>query len=490
MTEEENAQKFKALLATCKKIYDDIHGIVHLSKLEVNLIDSPYFQRLRHIKQLGLSELIFPATTHSRFSHSIGVLAIAQRVSKHLNLSAEDQCYLRLAALLHDIGHFPLSHTIEKVYENIEKETKDQDLQKYVKPGKSIKKEEGYIEPNKTNPRDLAYHELCGKRIIEESNIADLLKSAGIVPNKVAAIICGNYSNQLISQLVHSDMDIDRMDYLLRDSKNAGIAYGQFDLDYLIESLEKYVYKGNEILCVNQKGLHTVEHFLLARYFWYLQIIYHKAVAFLDSIAQKIYKDLINLKIAYSLQEVQAIMLDEKRIFQFNDNYFHCLLEDALSNGKIDSDTHELIKMIKERKISGQFNKKAWKEEYIEKKETNKETSKYIESLKRSFIGKAAKKDSLLSRKGLDCILKKASFCENEKEMIDNVDDDQMPIEVSDRQNIRIILNKEYKYDCSKGEIFIDSDIPDSPRIVLLNKFHDSFIETLKNRICILYQCR
>ena len=105
-------------------IHDDLHGTVHLLPHERKIVDSPWFQRLRGIKQLGLAHMVFPGAEHTRFAHSIGVFHLASRVAERLRavLNEQDRMELRAAALLHDVGHFPFSHTLEAVYEKREAE--------------------------------------------------------------------------------------------------------------------------------------------------------------------------------------------------------------------------------------------------------------------------------------------------------------------------------------------------------------------------------
>ncbi len=261
--------------ASGKVIRDPIHGDIVIKDKFVDLIDTPEFQRLRRISQLGLTNLLFPAAEHSRFSHSIGTYHIMQLLIDHfkkiltdLDLEEElgvEKINLALAAaLLHDIGHGPLSHTFERITEEI-----------LAQGGKS--------------------HEEWTQEIIlnSESQIRKVLeKNFGAqFPEQVANLIGNNYQWQqteetetgfkqihllnILSSLVSSQIDADRMDYLLRDTYFTGVAYGQFDLSRLINSLSIIREGKNYYVCIPEKYLSTVEEYLIARYQMYKEIYSH-----------------------------------------------------------------------------------------------------------------------------------------------------------------------------------------------------------------------
>lgn len=178
----------------CKKIYDDFYGLITLTPDEIKLIDSPIFQRLRNIKQLGLASFVFPGGIHNRFSHSLGVLSIIHRLTSHLSFfddKPEEVVKLRIAALLHDIGHLPLSHTIESVYRYEEKEQKAG-----VEPRRIG--EEGEESPIRElegpkQPPTAVFHERLSKRVIEntrfDDGITNLLESLDFEPEEIGNIV-------------------------------------------------------------------------------------------------------------------------------------------------------------------------------------------------------------------------------------------------------------------------------------------------------------
>jgi HD superfamily phosphohydrolase len=224
---------------------DPVHGNISVTDPTVlALIQSPEFQRLRRIRQLGTSFISYPGAEHTRFAHSLGVYHLMNRVLKHLTehgvqVDPEDYMMTCCAALLHDIGHGPFSHLFEKL----------------------------------TNLR----HEVWVERIIAspESGIHQLLAARNPAwPARIAAIIMGTWNGPpFLMELISSQLDVDRMDYLLRDSRMCGVTYGQFDLDRLIQTIT--VVDGH--VALTDKGIHSVEEFLLARYFMYWNVYFHKA---------------------------------------------------------------------------------------------------------------------------------------------------------------------------------------------------------------------
>ncbi len=209
-----------------KVIRDSIHGDIFLTSGEVKLIDTPEFQRLRRIKQLGMTYLVYPGANHTRFEHSIGTLFLASRVAERLNLEEEEIRLARFSALLHDIGHGPLSHTSEEI------------LEYYLKKS----------------------HEEITVKLIKDSSIASLLEDEEISPKDVAEIILGKRG--YLSEMISGDFDVDRMDFLVRDAHYTGVAYGVIDLDRLINTLTIY---GNSLV-VTERGLKAVEALLIARF--------------------------------------------------------------------------------------------------------------------------------------------------------------------------------------------------------------------------------
>lgn len=299
------------------ELRDVVHTFIHFSDDEKKVINSPFFQRLRHIKQLAMTDLVYPGATHSRFEHSIGVMELAGRVFDTLfryenrhsescepfrkkldndELQGSWRRHLRMAALLHDIGHSPFSHATESLFPNGED------------------------------------HETMTRRIILDSELTKLLNSGCDIPfnpKLVAKLAVGakHFGDDpldtwelLLNEIITGDaFGVDRMDYLLRDSHHSGVVAGRFDHDRLIQSLRilKCVddSQHREIaIGIEHGGIHPTEALLVARYFMYMQVYYHRvsnaynihccrfANAFLQS------------------QNVDSWPIDPNRFIDFTDN--------------------------------------------------------------------------------------------------------------------------------------------------------------------------
>lgn len=235
---------------------DPIHGFIKLSEKEKKLIDTQVFQRLRRIRQLALTSLVYPGAVHTRFDHSIGVMHIAGRICQRLQelnperVSDTDVDRVRLAALLHDVGHGPFSHVSEHL------------LKKYAPTdadtGQVLEKihEKITVDIIQTDPK------------ISEILDKDL--------DFVVEIIEGSKKiRDWHRDIVSSELDADKMDYLLRDSYFAGVKYGQYDLEKLIESC-LIVDRRETPLAISSKGIYALEQLLLARYHMTQQVYWHR----------------------------------------------------------------------------------------------------------------------------------------------------------------------------------------------------------------------
>ncbi|MEW6129293.1 MAG: HD domain-containing protein [Acidobacteriota bacterium] len=230
---------------------DPLHNIISLNesvrddKLIVDLIDSAEFQRLRRIKQLGLALFTYQGAEHSRFTHSIGVMHLMTRalnwLSQQHQISEEARVVGRAGALLHDLGHGPFSHVMEKVFR--------------------------------------FHHEDWSRQIILETSTevnAILRNYDSELPVKLAALYQHNYKPAFISQLVSSQLDCDRMDYLLRDSLMTGAKYGIYDLEWVLHALK--IDETSDRVYVEAKGLYAVEEYLQARYYMFRQVYFHRTL--------------------------------------------------------------------------------------------------------------------------------------------------------------------------------------------------------------------
>jgi HD superfamily phosphohydrolases len=238
-----------------------VHNIIRLrtdtaeGRLMVRLIDAPEFQRLRRIKQLGLALYTYQGAEHSRFTHSLGVLHLMTRVldrlGEHYKIDEADRAAARAAALLHDVGHGSFSHVMEKVL--------------------------GF------------HHEAWTVRAVlsEETEIGRVLRSySEELPHRVASIIEGKFQPAALAQLVSSQLDVDRMDYLLRDSLMTGAKYGIYDLEWIINALQ--IDEEGDRIFVAARGLYAVEEYLQARYYMFRQVYFHRTLRSAEAVLRSV----------------------------------------------------------------------------------------------------------------------------------------------------------------------------------------------------------
>jgi HD superfamily phosphohydrolase len=252
-----------------KVIHDPLHGTIKLEGIFLDLLETPELQRLHHIRQLGLAFLVFPGANHTRFSHSLGTYFVASRIANRLALPAEDQALVNVAALLHDIGHGPFSHTLEFAYYSRFKKSHT-DLTSQLISGETV---------------------LNGRERTPVSSIAEILETHDVDENKVIELIQGMKTPygwtltpwlegvpaeepHYLTQLIHGEVDADQLDYLLRDAYYTGVAYGIIDLPYLLNTLVLT----NGTLAIDPKGVEAVEGLLVARALMFSSVYYHHAV--------------------------------------------------------------------------------------------------------------------------------------------------------------------------------------------------------------------
>jgi HD superfamily phosphohydrolase len=273
------------------EIRDVIHGSIAVEHFERAIVDSRYFQRLRQIKQLGFAEHSFPSATHNRYVHSLGAMATASQAFKSIfeknplpsKAHARFRAVVRLAALLHDVGHGPLSHTTEFAMP---------DIKSLGLPGKSRK----------------ATHEDYTLKIILDSSLTPFLERAGtehgFTPKHVAALVEPSIEigddffvekidgvsvdfRPILKQLISSELDADRMDYLRRDSLYAGVSYGHFDFDWIVSNLTSHIKNGKCYLGLSHRALYSFEDFLISRFHMFLMVYFHyKSVVFDEMLRQ------------------------------------------------------------------------------------------------------------------------------------------------------------------------------------------------------------
>lgn len=305
-------------------VVDSIHGDIHLTSHEWGVVNTASFQRLRRIKQLGMGHFTYPNATHTRFAHSLGVLGIMGRVldaAKDYGLRPGPKMSenLRLAALLHDIGHYPYSHAMET-------------LESVKLTEEIIASPMGKKELNAATP-SYPKHEQLGALIVNSQE--DLIEAIGGEARcrAVADLFTrSKAADEQLSKLIHSSLDMDRLDYLLRDSRAAGVPYGSIDVPYLLNNV---VVSKSGVVGVSKKALPAAEQFLLARYFMYRAVYYHKTTVALDEACRQLLRrarDQNKFHVPRDGAEVKEIVKNPGRLAQFTDAFVDRIVQEALSD--------------------------------------------------------------------------------------------------------------------------------------------------------------
>ncbi len=231
-----------------KSIRDPLYGFIDLSKTEIELIDTSVFKRLQNIKQLSHAFLVYPSAIHTRFEHSLGATYLADLVCKQLNFEDKYREIIRLAALLHDLGHGPFSHLFEDILSTVNE--------------KKINHDKISILIIKEIPE---INNILGEKADQIISILDHKPIKNWDPSL----------SSLASDVVSSPLDVDKLDYLRRDSYHIGVAYGQFDLHRIIHTLTNTDDKSEKRLCVQDKGKDAIENYSLGRYLMHAQVYQH-----------------------------------------------------------------------------------------------------------------------------------------------------------------------------------------------------------------------
>ncbi|MBN1593242.1 MAG: HD domain-containing protein [Candidatus Coatesbacteria bacterium] len=242
------------------EIRDPVHGFISVYPDERQIVDLPIFQRLRGIKQLAMAYLVYPGDMHTRFEHSLGVYHIASRMAEALlpgESNRRNRRIVSFAALLHDIGHGPFSHVSDDVFGLID----DSGLPASPRPAHE------HISAS------ILRHDPDLNRIMSQNDIKDVI-----------ALLKGEDSHlSVMREIISGAFDADTMDYLLRDSHFCGVKFGVFDIDRIISTLRTHPERGDHYLAVQDKGVNSLEQFILARYFMTTQVYTHKVRSITDS---------------------------------------------------------------------------------------------------------------------------------------------------------------------------------------------------------------
>ncbi|RRJ88567.1 HD domain-containing protein [Paenimyroides tangerinum] len=295
-----------------KILNDPIYGFISIpNSLLYDLIEHPYFQRLRRINQMGLSYLVYPGATHTRFHHALGCMHMMQKAvqvlkSKNVEISQEEENALYIAILLHDIGHGPFSHAMENsIVENVHHE------------------EISLFFMNALND------EFNGQLSL------------------AIEIFKGNYHRKFLLQLISSQMDMDRMDYLKRDSFYSGVAEGNINSERLVQMINVH----DDYLVVEEKGIYSVEKFLVGRRLMYWQCYLHKTSVMAEMILTKILK--------------RAKELTEKGVHLWCSDSLHFFLTNHIEKADFNKEALKKFALLDDSDIIGALKNWQFHEDFI-----------------------------------------------------------------------------------------------------------------------------
>lgn len=263
-------------------IHDTVHGSITLDACAGKLLNTPEVQRLAGIKQLGLSFSVFPGANHTRLEHSVGTYHIARKLCAALDMKKEEADLVSYAALLHDTGHGPYSHTLEGVLHD-SLGIDHMELTKDVINGhaRMISSDSDALENNPAVP------EILEQNSMDKKAIGDLVCGSVSLPEEQSVLTHNGQQffneKKYLAHLIHGSIDCDQIDYLLRDSHYTGVAHGSIDVARLLQTLTIH----NNDLAVEEKGLSAVEGMLVARSLMYSSVYFHKTVRIAELMLSK-----------------------------------------------------------------------------------------------------------------------------------------------------------------------------------------------------------
>ncbi|MBU7045350.1 MAG: HD domain-containing protein [Theionarchaea archaeon] len=264
-----------------KHIRDPIHGFVGISKQEIDLIDTPPMQRLRRIKQLACAELVYPGAVHTRFEHSIGTLFVANEMARKINLSNDERKVIRIACLLHDLGHGPFSHIFDAIL--------------------SI-----------ANSKPVGHEEITVDIIRNSSEISEII---GDSYDDVIRLLGGSDVESATQGILSSDIDADKLDYLQRDSYHTGVTYGCFDFKRILLTLLKIKTESSSYLEIDEKGKDALENYKLAKLSMHKQVYQHHVRVITDAMIKRMGE--LAIEDNSSLKSRLRVPMDEKSVEEF-----------------------------------------------------------------------------------------------------------------------------------------------------------------------------
>lgn len=346
------------------RVLDNVHGFIYYTRAEDQIINTLLFKRLQSIKQLSIVNWVFPGSEHTRYIHSLGVMYIADKIAMRLGLGLKERKIVRIAGLLHDVGHYPLSHVCEFPYKKNLESFPDESFctqinQKVLSQIKAFGEKENsqYMEQSMG-----CHHEKIGAHIVcnnEEIRTIIINECGPDAPDIIADMITGNIerrdTNPLLVQILHSELDADGIDYLMRDAMFSGTSFGTFELDQLIGCMEVGEYEGIKILCISPKGIAAADQYLINKFFSYSQVVFNKHIGITEWMAEQIVNWMQkNSAFFPNKKELEKIVKSAEasvKYVGFTDNFFWASLQNILDNPLKDTEP-KIIRFFSEKLLN------------------------------------------------------------------------------------------------------------------------------------------
>ncbi|MCX8208184.1 MAG: HD domain-containing protein [Sulfolobales archaeon] len=304
-------------------VYDELHGYIKLTGVFRDIVSTKVFQRLRRIRQLPFAWYVYPGAMHTRFSHTLGSMYIAELVAQRLSedgyISKDDVSLVKVCALLHDIGHAPYSHS---------------------------------LEPLITEQWGLESGDLVEMVVTHDPELNEVLGKYGIGVSEVVSVLRSRSSSGVLNDLISSDVDVDRLDYLPRDAHHTGVAYGKIDLHRLALLLTPSA----SGIAVPLKALNALESFYIARLHMYKAVYYHKTITGYQILLRNIYSELLKYgelrDVLEAYMSPQGILraIKEGHYYLWDDYLVLGLLNSALSKKILSPEAEDLVSKLLNRR--------------------------------------------------------------------------------------------------------------------------------------------
>lgn len=337
------------------RVLDNVHGFIPYTEAEEKIMQTSLFKRLQSIKQLSIVNWVFPGSEHTRYIHSLGVMYIADKMAVKLGLSPSERKIVRMAGLLHDIGHYPLSHVCEFPYKKSFTVYADVDFCKRTNLDVKLNIDNFGERPNvQFMEKSTGYHHekigahiICNNKEIRQIIVDECGEDA---PDIIADMVVGGTERKntksLWVQILHSELDADGIDYLMRDAMFSGTSFGAFELEQLIGCMEIAEYEGEQILCINPKGIAAADQYLINKFFSYSQVVFNKHISITEWMAEQIVNWMQKNNAYFPRSKVLEDWVRSEetadKYIGFTDNYFWASLQNIIDNPLKDTEPESI----------------------------------------------------------------------------------------------------------------------------------------------------